>query len=94
MKRAFGTRRSRVRFASCEQKLRSDSRALHGNEVAASYARTGEMLTIYLADIFYDTKETLRHPYINAYNAKDDGHRESIFGVVSNDCIHWKRYDD
>jgi predicted GH43/DUF377 family glycosyl hydrolase len=59
-----------------------------------SDARPGETLTIYKADMFYDRKRTLGYPYVNAYNAKDDTHRESIFLAVSNDGIHWKRYGE
>ena len=55
-------------------------------------AREGETLTVYKADIFYDSKKTLGYPYVNAYNAKDATHRESIFLAVSDDCVHWKRY--
>ena len=55
-------------------------------------ARAGETLTIYKADIFYDIKETLGYPYVNAYNAKDGTQRESIFLAVSNDGINWRRY--
>ena len=62
---------------------------LSGSDVGA---REGETLTIYKADIFYDIKETLGYPYVNAYNAKDMTQRESVFLAVSNDCIHWKRY--
>ena len=57
-------------------------------------AREGETLTVYKADIFYDSKKTLGYPYVNAYNAKDRTHRESIFLAVSNDCVHWKRYGE
>ena len=57
-------------------------------------ARPGETLTIYKADIFYDSRRTLGYDYVNAYNAKDDTQRESIFLAVSDDCIHWKRYGD
>lgn len=57
-------------------------------------AREGETLTIYKADIFYDSKKILGSPYVNAYNAKDSTHRESIFLAVSNDGINWKRYGD
>ena len=57
-------------------------------------ARAGETLTVYKAYIFYDSKQTLGYPYVNAYNAKDNTHRESIFLAVSNDCIHWERYGD
>jgi predicted GH43/DUF377 family glycosyl hydrolase len=59
-----------------------------------SDARPGETLTIYKADMIYDRKRTLGYPYVNAYNAKDDTHRESIFLAVSNDGIHWKRYGE
>ena len=57
-------------------------------------ARAGETLTVYKADIFYDPARTLGYPYVNAYNAKDSTHRESIFLAVSEDGIHWKRYGD
>ena len=57
-------------------------------------ARVGETLTVYKADIFYDPERTLGYPYVNAYNAKDDTHRENIFIAVSDDAIHWKRYPD
>ena len=57
-------------------------------------ARAGETLTIYKADIFYDSLKTLGYNYVNVYNAKDKTHRESIFLAVSDDGIHWKRYGD
>lgn len=57
-------------------------------------AREGETLTIYKADIFFDAKRTLGYPYVNAYNAKDRTHRESIYLAVSDDGIHWKRYGE
>ena len=57
-------------------------------------ARFGETLTVYKADVFHDPAMTLGHPYVNAYNAKDDKHRESIFLAVSDDAIHWKRYGE
>ncbi len=57
-------------------------------------ARSGETLTIYKADIFYDSQKTLGYPYVNAYNAKDLTNRESIFLAVSDDGIHWKRYGE
>ncbi len=57
-------------------------------------AREGETLTIYKADIFYDSLKTLGYPYVNAYNAKDNSHRESIFLAVSNDGVKWERYGD
>ena len=57
-------------------------------------ARKGETLTIYKANIFHDRLRTLGYDYVNAYNAKDETHRESIFLAVSDDCINWKRYGD
>lgn len=57
-------------------------------------ARMGETLTIYKANIFYDKKGTTGYKYVNAYNAKDLTHRESIYLAVSNDGISWKRYGD
>ena len=57
-------------------------------------AREGETLTIYKADIFYDSKKTLGYNYVNAYNAKDETHRESIFLAVSDDGINWKRFGE
>lgn len=59
-----------------------------------SDARAGETLTIYKADMFYDSLKTLGYNYVNAYNAKDDTHRESIYLAVSDDGINWKRYGD
>jgi len=57
-------------------------------------ARKGETRTIYKADIFYDIKQKLGYPYVNAYNAKDNTNRESIYLAVSSDGICWKRYGD
>lgn len=57
-------------------------------------AREGETLTVYKAHIFYDRQNTLGHPYVNAYNAKDHTQRESIFLAVSDDCITWQRYGE
>ena len=64
---------------------------LSGSDVDA---RPDETLSIYKADIFYDRKRTLGHPYVNAYNAKPLSHRESIFLAVSDDGLHWKRYGE
>lgn len=64
---------------------------LSGNDADA---RAGETLTIYKADMFYDSLKTLGYNYVNAYNAKDNTHRESIYLAVSNDGINWKRYGD
>ena len=57
-----------------------------------SDARKGETLTIYKADMFFDEAKTTGYPYVCAYNAKDETHRESIYLAVSEDGIHWKRY--
>ena len=57
-------------------------------------ARVGETLTVYKADMFYDSLNTLGHKYVCAYNAKDMTHRESIFLAVSDDGINWKRYGE
>lgn len=57
-------------------------------------ARRGETLTIYKGDMFRDPEQTLGHPYVMAYNAKDLSHRESIFLAVSDDGIHWDRFLD
>lgn len=59
-----------------------------------SDAREGETLSIFKANIFYDSLKTLGYPYVNVYNAKDETYRESIFLAVSDDGIHWKRYGD
>lgn len=59
-----------------------------------SDARTGETLTIYKANMFFDETKTTGYPYVCAYNAKDETHRESIYLAVSEDGIHWKRYLD
>ena len=57
-------------------------------------ARYGETLTLYKADMFCDPNRTLGAPYVCAYNAKNDTHRESIFLAVSQDGEHWQRYGD
>ncbi len=57
-------------------------------------ARRGETLTIYKADMFRDPHKVTGHPYVCAYNAKDNTHRESIYLAVSDDGIHWSRYLD
>ncbi len=55
-------------------------------------ARRGETLTIYKGNMFEDKEKTLGFPYVCAYNAKDETHRESIFLAVSDDAEHWQRY--
>ena len=84
-------------IATVENFLALDAYKKHGSPILSGSdpdARAGETLTVYKADIFHDSKKTLGHPYVNAYNAKDDTHRESIFLAVSDDAIHWKRYGD
>lgn len=78
-------------FLKFDQYKKLDAPILSGSD---SDARQGETLTVYKADIFYDRFRTLGYDYVNAYNAKDETHRESIFLAVSDDCIHWKRYGD
>lgn len=55
-------------------------------------AREGETLTLYKSNMFIDEAETLGYPFVNAYNAKGEDHRESIFLAVSKDGEHWERY--
>lgn len=57
-------------------------------------ARKGETLTLYKSNMFIDEAETLGYPFVNAYNAKGEDHRESIFLAVSNDGETWKRYGE
>ena len=78
-------------FLKFDEYKKPDAPILSGSDPDA---RQGETLTIYKADIFYDRKDTLGYRYVNAYNAKDLTHRESIFLAVSNDGIHWKRFGD
>ena len=78
-------------FLKFDEYKKLDAPILSGSDPDA---RQGETLTIYKADIFYDRKDTLGYRYVNAYNAKDLTHRESIFLAVSNDGIHWERYGD
>ncbi len=56
--------------------------------------RVGERLTHYRSHMFIDEAKTTGYSYVNAYNAKDGDHRESIYLAVSNDGIHWERYGD
>ena len=78
-------------FLNFEGYRKLSTAALSGSD---DDARRGETLTVYKADIFFDTKKILGHSYVNAYNAKDDTHRESIFLAVSDDGINWRRYGD
>ena len=54
--------------------------------------RRGETLTIYKGNIFYDVAKVTGYPYVCAYNAKDETHRESIFLAVSENGFSWKRW--
>ena len=78
-------------FCNDESYLKLDKPVLSGDD---SDARVGERLTIYKADMFIDSKRTLSHKYVCAYNAKDFDNRESIFLAVSDDGINYKRYGD
>ena len=82
-------------IATTDDFLNFDAYKKHSRPVLSGSdadARAGETLTIYKADMFYDSKKTLGYPYVNAYNAKDESQRESIFLAVSNDGVCWKRY--
>ena len=56
--------------------------------------RCYETKTLYKSFLFYDEAGVTGHPYVNAYNAKDDSGRERIFLAVSDDAEHWHRYGD
>lgn len=55
-------------------------------------AREYETKTLYKSFLFHDRKKTTGHPYVNAYNAKDNIGRERIYLAVSDDAEHWQRY--
>lgn len=57
-------------------------------------ARKGETLTVYKSNMFVDEAQTTGYPFVNAYNAKGEDHRESIFLAVSKDGEKWERYGD
>ena len=57
-------------------------------------ARKGETRTLYKAYMFIDEVQTLGYRYVNAYNAKDETNKESIFLAVSKDGEKWERYGD
>lgn len=59
-----------------------------------SDVRCYETKTLYKSFMFYDEAGVTGHPYVNAYNAKDDSGRERIFLAVSDDAEHWQRYGD
>ncbi len=56
--------------------------------------RCYETKTLYKRFMFYDEACVTGHPYVNAYNAKDDSGRERIYLAVSDDAEHWHRYGD
>ena len=56
--------------------------------------RKGETKTLYKSHMFRDEKKITGYTFVNAYNAKDDTHKESIFLAVSDDGVTWERYGD
>ena len=56
--------------------------------------RQGETLTLYKSYMFKDECNTTGYPYVCAYNAKGENHKESIFLAVSNDGETWERYGE
>ena len=84
-----------IGLATTENLLSADSYQLSPAPVLSGLdadARRGESLTLYKANIVYDEQRTSGYPYLCAYNAKDETHRESIFLAVSEDGLHWKRW--
>ena len=59
-----------------------------------SDVRPYEEKTLYKSFLFEDTEGVTGYKYVNAYNAKDNSHKERIFLAVSNDAEHWERYGD
>ena len=57
-------------------------------------SRKGETLTLYKSDLFVDPALTTGHLYVNAYNAKGENHKESIYLAVSDNGEDWERYGD
>lgn len=57
-----------------------------------SDARKGETLTLYKSDMFIDEAKTTGYTYVNAYNAKAENHKESIYLAVSKNGEDWERY--
>jgi predicted GH43/DUF377 family glycosyl hydrolase len=59
-------------------------------------ARPFEKKTLYKSNVIWDTGETLGHPFVMFYNAKQDGPRgwERIGMAVSQDMVHWSRFGD
>lgn len=57
-------------------------------------AREGETLTLYKSDMFIDHALTTGYLYVNAYNAKAEDNKESIYLAVSENGEDWMRYGD
>lgn len=64
-------------------------------------ARWYETETIYKSSVIYDKSKTLGYPFVMFYNAKNKGSEtpgearaERIGLAVSDDMLHWKRYQD
>jgi predicted GH43/DUF377 family glycosyl hydrolase len=59
-------------------------------------ARPFEKKTLYKSTIIRDDAETLQHPFVMFYNAKQEGKQaiERIGCAVSADMVHWSRYGD
>jgi predicted GH43/DUF377 family glycosyl hydrolase len=59
-------------------------------------ARDFERKTIYKSNIIWDKSETLEHPFVMFYNAKQGGElaTERIGIAVSSDMVHWSRFGD
>jgi hypothetical protein len=57
-------------------------------------ARPFEKKTLYKSTIIRDDAETLQHPFVMFYNAKQEGKQaiERIGCAVSADMLHWSRY--
>src|SRR6185436_19049454 len=58
-----------------------------------SDARPFEKATLYKSNILWDKAESLGHPFVMFYNAKQQGPAiERIGMAVSKDMVHWSRY--
>lgn len=56
--------------------------------------RPHEEKTLYKSFMFEDKRGITGNRYVNAYNAKDNRHKERIYLAVSDDGEHWERYGD
>jgi len=58
-------------------------------------ARPFERKTLYKSTIIHDAGETLGHPFVMFYNAKQEGPATERIGLaVSQDMVHWTRHGD